>query len=81
MIRPEDINITTPSRGFIKARVVQVLYKGQMYEVRCLWKKNEILIETLNNVKQGDLIYLRWDINSIHLMLDKKKRNPNEVRI
>jgi spermidine/putrescine transport system ATP-binding protein len=36
MIRPEDIIITSPEKGFIKARVAQVLYKGQMYEIRCL---------------------------------------------
>ena len=35
MIRPEDINIVSEQRGFIKVRVTQVLYKGQMYEVRC----------------------------------------------
>jgi ABC-type Fe3+/spermidine/putrescine transport system ATPase subunit len=36
MIRPEDINIVLPEKGFIKVRVAQVLYKGQMYEIRCL---------------------------------------------
>jgi hypothetical protein len=52
-----------------------------MYEIRCLWKKNEIFIESLQNVKTGDLIGLKWDINSIHTMLNKKKQNPNEMNI
>lgn len=81
MIRPEDINIVLPEKGFIKVRVAQVLYKGQMYEVRCLWKKNEIFIETLQNVKSGELIGLKWDINCIHTIVDKKKQNPNEMKI
>jgi hypothetical protein len=52
-----------------------------MYEIRCLWKKNEIFIESLQNVKIGDLIGLRWDVNSVHVMLDKNKINPNEMKI
>lgn len=81
MIRPEDIVVTLVDKGFIKARVTQVLYKGQMYEIHCVWKKNEITIESLQNVKNGDLIGLKWDINCIHVMLDKKKQNPNEMKI
>jgi hypothetical protein len=52
-----------------------------MYEIRCIWKKNEILIETLQNVKYGDLIGLRWDATNVHIMTDKNKINPNEIRI
>jgi ABC-type Fe3+/spermidine/putrescine transport system ATPase subunit len=36
MVRPEDIKICHPEKGFIKTRVNQVLYKGQMYEIRCI---------------------------------------------
>ncbi|GHU30196.1 hypothetical protein FACS1894152_8490 [Bacilli bacterium] len=34
MIRPEDIQIVKPGRGFINARVIEVIYKGLMYSVR-----------------------------------------------
>ncbi|GHU47826.1 hypothetical protein FACS1894218_3120 [Bacilli bacterium] len=34
MIRPEDIQIVKPGRGFINVRVTEVIYKGLMYNVR-----------------------------------------------
>jgi ABC-type Fe3+/spermidine/putrescine transport system ATPase subunit len=34
MIRPEDIYFVEPDKGIIKGRVVESIYKGQMYSVR-----------------------------------------------
>jgi spermidine/putrescine transport system ATP-binding protein len=34
MIRPEDIYFIEPDEGIIKGRVVESIYKGQMYSVR-----------------------------------------------
>jgi ABC-type Fe3+/spermidine/putrescine transport system ATPase subunit len=35
IVRPEDINIVAPTKGFIKGKIAEVIYKGLMYEVRC----------------------------------------------
>jgi spermidine/putrescine transport system ATP-binding protein len=81
MIRPEDIQIVKLGRGFINARVTEVIYKGLMYTVRAKWKGTIISIESIGQVNVGTQIGLKWASNVVHVMLDVMKRSPNEFTI
>jgi spermidine/putrescine transport system ATP-binding protein len=34
MIRPEDISFVEPNKGIINGRVIESIYKGQMYSIQ-----------------------------------------------
>jgi ABC-type Fe3+/spermidine/putrescine transport system ATPase subunit len=68
-------------KGIINGRVSQVIYKGVMNDIRCIWKNREILIQSISALKVGDKIGLKWDPHAVHVMSDKVKANPNEFKI
>jgi spermidine/putrescine transport system ATP-binding protein len=59
VIRPEDITIVSPQRGTIVGRVTQVVYRGLMYDIKCVWKKQDILVQSLNAPHINDLVGLK----------------------
>lgn len=80
MIRPEDIYFVEPNRGIITGRVIESIYKGQMYSVRVKWKNFIILVESTKQINSNTNVGLDWETSHIHVMLDKAQRNPNEFR-
>lgn len=81
IIRPEDIRIVEQNKGIINARVVESVYKGDTYSLRLKWKEHLILVETLESLPQNKVVGLDWFAEKVHIMTEKKKRNPNEFKI
>lgn len=74
LVRPEDIEICHPSRAFMFARITTILYKGTMYEVKCITKdKTEITLHTNNHLKVNDKIGIRWDFKVASPIMPKKR--------
>ncbi len=68
LIRPEDFDVVSVSKGFIKAEVKDVLYKGLMWEIICSYKDLIINVESVNQVKIGDVVGLVWDDDDVHII-------------
>jgi hypothetical protein len=39
-----------------------------------------ILVESVKQINHNQLVGLKWETSSIHTMIDKMKRAPNEFR-
>lgn len=74
MIRPEDFDVTTKSKGKIKVKVLETIYKGLMWELICDYNGKQINLESVNKVKEDQEIYLTWDDEDMHIM----KKNDEE---
>ncbi|MCQ2957054.1 MAG: hypothetical protein MJ233_04465 [Mycoplasmoidaceae bacterium] len=60
LVRPEDVEICNPNHAFMLMKVTSILYKGTMYEVKCVAKdKTEIVLHTNNHLKLNDKIGIR----------------------
>ncbi|CCE66562.1 ABC transporter ATP-binding protein [Candidatus Mycoplasma haematominutum] len=68
MIRPEDYDVTQLGTGFISVEVIDAIYKGQLWELKCLFGASDISVESFNEVKKGTHIDLLWDSEDVHLM-------------
>lgn len=68
MVRPEDVIVCKPGKDTFNARVVHSIYKGEIFEAKCLYKKTPILLKTTNPVKVGDLIGIKFAENSLHII-------------
>ena len=68
VVRPEDVEITTPDRGIIAGVVDSVIFKGIHYEITVLSGKNEMVIQTVRSARVGDRVGLRVDPENIHIM-------------
>ena len=72
LIRPEDILIKK-SGGIISGKVINSTYKGSYYITIVKTKKCDFIVESTNDYKEGEKIYLDWTITSMHLMLKEKE--------
>jgi ABC-type Fe3+/spermidine/putrescine transport system ATPase subunit len=59
MIRPEDIHFTEPQKGITNGRVVESIYKGQMYSVQVKCKNYLILVESVKQINHNQLVGLK----------------------
>lgn len=74
LVRPEDMVICNPNYSYLNARVTAVLYKGTVYEIKCITKdKTELTIHTNQHVKVNDKIGVRWDFRLATPILNKKR--------
>ncbi|AHC40041.1 spermidine/putrescine ABC transporter ATP-binding protein [Mycoplasma ovis str. Michigan] len=74
MIRPEDYDVLPVGKGFISVKVIDTIYKGQLWELQCQFCETILLVESFNQVKKGEEIDLLWDTEDVHLM----KINENQ---
>jgi ABC-type Fe3+/spermidine/putrescine transport system ATPase subunit len=58
MIRPEDIFFTEYQKGTINGRVIESVYKGQMYSVQVKCKDYLILVESIKQINRNQLVGL-----------------------
>jgi ABC-type Fe3+/spermidine/putrescine transport system ATPase subunit len=58
MIRPEDIYFTEYQKGTINGRVIESIYKGQMYSVQVKCKNYLILVESVKQINHNQLVGL-----------------------
>ena len=68
VIRPEDIEMTTPEKGQIKGNVQTVIFKGMHYDITVQSGDNEILLKSTKNAEVGELLGLRIEPDGIHVI-------------
>lgn len=69
VIRPEDLEITTPEKGKLKVYVDSQLFRGVHYEICCYDKDgNEWLVHSTKKAEVGDEIGLYFEPEAIHVM-------------
>ncbi len=60
LVRPEDVQVCRPNHAYLMVKVNTVLYKGTMYEVKCVARdKTEITLQTNEHLKVNDKIGVR----------------------
>ncbi len=74
LIRPEDVEVCHPSRAFMMMRVSNILYKGEVYEIKCIAKdKTELTLHTNQYLKVNDKIGVRWNFKYAAPIIPKKR--------
>ncbi|WEK53684.1 MAG: ABC transporter ATP-binding protein [Candidatus Cohnella colombiensis] len=69
VIRPEDLEITTPDHGKLKVRVDSQLFRGVHYEISSYDEAgNEWLVHSTRKANVGENIGLTFDPEAIHVM-------------
>jgi spermidine/putrescine transport system ATP-binding protein len=68
VVRPEDIEITSPSDGIITGVVTNVIFKGMHYEVTVQAGRNEFMIRTVKSTTVDTRVGLRIEPDGIHIM-------------
>ncbi len=78
LIRPEDFDVVNQNEGFINVTVKSILYKGLMWQVVCeTVDKQQLTVESINQVEVNKTIGLKWDSTDLHIM---KKGEPTSVQ-
>jgi spermidine/putrescine transport system ATP-binding protein len=69
VIRPEDLEMTTPERGKLRVRVDSLLFRGVHYEI-CGYDENgnEWLVHSTKKAEVGEDIGLYFEPEAIHVM-------------
>lgn len=69
VLRPEDLDITTPEKGKITVTVQSQLFLGDHFEIKALdGDDNEWLIHSTNGAKIGEKVGIYFDPEDIHVM-------------
>jgi len=81
VVRPEDVEITTPEAGQIKGVVDSVIFKGVHYEITVRSGKNEIVIQTTKKSEVGNEVGLVIAPDNIHIMIAEHVINKIETGV
>ena len=68
VIRPEDMEITTPEKAVLTGTVSQVIFKGVHYEMRVLANNFEFKIHSTKHTPVGEAVGLTVAPDLIHVM-------------
>ena len=68
VIRPEDIEITSPENGMITGKVNSVKFKGVHYEIEVLEHEHKWIVHNIKNAEIGAMVGLNISPESIHIM-------------
>ena len=68
VIRPEDIEITSPENGMINGKVNSVKFKGVHYEIEVLEHEHKWIVHNIKNAEIGAMVGLNISPESIHIM-------------
>ncbi len=68
VIRPEDIDIVSPTAGYLSAEVTNVIFKGTFYDTFVDVEGFKWLIQTTDAHQVGDKIGISLDPDAIHVM-------------
>ncbi len=68
MIRPEDFDVVDKKKAFITAKVIDVIYKGLLWDVKCKVDDFILNIESINKIEINKDVHLSWDIEDMHIM-------------
>lgn len=75
LIRPEDVEVCDPTNAYLTMRINQILYKGNVYEVKCVGvgkDKTEITLQTNQHLKVNDKIGIKWDFKLTSPIIQKR---------
>ena len=81
VVRPEDVELTSPEAGTIRGTVSSVIFKGMHYEITVESGKNEMVIQTVKSAKIGDRVGMKVDPDNIHIMIAEDHTNIFPVEI
>lgn len=82
VIRPEDIDITTPELGKLVATVDTMLFRGVFNEVIAYDEDgNEWMIHTTDKVEPGAQVGLKFDAYDIHVMRLNESEEEFDARL
>lgn len=71
LIRPEDIELVTPTRGYFQGVVRSTSFKGVHWEVVVKTEFRQYLVHTTKQPSTTtQLVGIRWHLDDIHLMPD-----------
>ena len=75
VVRPEDVVMCAPEQGALKGKVISVVFKGIHYEITAQVGKYEVVIQSTESRKEGDLIGMNIGPDEIHRMKPKYTEN------
>ena len=78
VVRPEDVQMVAPDAGTLKGKVISVVFKGIHYEITVQVGKYEVVVQSTESRKEGDIIGLNIAPDGIHLMKPKYTSNVYE---
>ncbi|MEH6943940.1 ABC transporter ATP-binding protein [Bacillus sp. JJ722] len=82
VIRPEDLEITTPEKGKIQVKVDTQLFRGVHYEISCYDSDgNEWLVHSTKKATVGEEIGLFFEPEAIHVMAPGETEEEFDARI
>ncbi len=81
VVRPEDVEMTSPAEGTIQGTVVSVIFKGMHYEITVQSGRNEMVIQSVKSARVGERIGMRLEPDSIHVMIAEDHTNIFPVDI
>lgn len=82
VIRPEDLEITTPERGKLQVKVDSQLFRGVHYEISTYDEAgNEWLVHSTKKAIVGDQIGLTFDPEAIHVMRFGESEEDFDARL
>lgn len=75
VIRPEDVQIVSPSEGQIKGIVSDVIFKGMHYEITVESGRYEMVIQSTKSATVGDQVGMKVEPDGIHIMIAEDHTN------
>ena len=81
VIRPEDIEITTPEKGFMEGTITSVIFKGVHYEIEILANGYEWLVHSTGMYPVGTQVGIDVDPFNIQIMHKPASEDEEAVKI
>jgi len=82
VIRPEDLEITSPEQGKLRVKVDTQLFRGVHYEIVCYDQDgNEWLVHSTKKATVGEEIGLFFEPEAIHIMRHNETEEEFDARI
>ena len=75
VVRPEDVELTSPEKGTIRGVVTSVIFKGMHYEITIESGKNEMVARSVHAARPGDQVGICLEPDSIHVMIAEDHTN------
>ncbi|MDE5547797.1 MAG: ABC transporter ATP-binding protein, partial [Clostridia bacterium] len=75
VVRPEDIDMCPAGEGTLQGKVISVVFKGIHYGITVQVGKFEVVINSTDSRKEGEVIGMKIDPEEIHLMKPKYTTN------
>ncbi len=75
VVRPEDVQITSPDEGMLKGKVTSVIFKGIHYQILVQCGRYEIEIQSTVAPTVGERVGLNVQPDGIHVMRKKFRVN------